>query len=99
MALVIRPIAAADTARAGQICHDAFGAIARQHNFPPDFPDPRVAIDLFSLLATHPGFYGIVAERDGVVVGSNFLDERGAIIGLGRSPSSRGRRTAASARR
>jgi GNAT superfamily N-acetyltransferase len=83
MALVIRPIAATDAVRAGQICHDAFGAIAGQHNFPPDFPDPQVAIDLFSLLVTHPGFHGIVAERDGVVVGSNFIDERGAIIGLG----------------
>ena len=83
MALVIRPIGPADAERAGQICHQAFAGIAGQHNFPSDFPDPRQAIDLMVRLAVHPGVYGIVAERDGVVVGSNFIDERGAIIGLG----------------
>lgn len=83
MALVIRPIAAADAERAGQICYQAFTAIAGQHNFPSDFPDPQRAIDLITRLAAHPGVYGVVAERDGVVIGSNFIDERGAIIGLG----------------
>jgi hypothetical protein len=34
-------------------------------------------------LIAHPGFFGIVAERDGVVVGSNFLDERSTIFGVG----------------
>jgi len=34
-------------------------------------------------LLNHPGFYGIVAELDGHVVGSNFLDERSHITGLG----------------
>jgi GNAT superfamily N-acetyltransferase len=83
MALAIRPIMAEDAERAGQICHEAFSAIADRHNFPSDFPDPRGAIDLIAWLAVHPGIYGIVAERDGVVVGSNFIDERGAIVGLG----------------
>src|SRR3954451_15011102 len=83
MALAIRPIMAQDAERAGQICHEAFSAIAGQHNFPSDFPNPQAAIGLITWLAAHPGIYGIVAERDGVVVGSNFIDERGAIIGLG----------------
>src|SRR3954451_852342 len=83
MALAIRPIMAQDAERAGQICHQAFSEIAGQQNFPSDFPDPRGAVDLMTRLAAHPGFYGIVAERDGVVVGSNFIDERGAIIGVG----------------
>ncbi len=30
-----------------------------------------------------PGFYGVVAEREGAVVGSNWLDERNAISGIG----------------
>jgi GNAT superfamily N-acetyltransferase len=36
-----------------------------------------------SALLAHPGIYGVVAEADGAVVGSNFLDERGAIAGVG----------------
>lgn len=83
MALVIRPIAPADVPEAGRICHDAFRAIAAQHNFPPDFPDPDVAAGLLGQLSGHPGFYGVVAELDGRVVGSNFIDQRSPIVGLG----------------
>jgi len=32
---------------------------------------------------THPGFFCVVAERGGRVVGSNCLDERSAIAGIG----------------
>jgi predicted N-acetyltransferase YhbS len=35
------------------------------------------------MMLGHTGFYGVVAELDGAVVGSNFLDERGAVFGLG----------------
>lgn len=83
MALVLRPIEPADVPAAGAICHDAFRAIAEQHNFPPDFPDRDVATGVISDLAVHPGFYGIVAEVDGKVAGSNFVDERSPIVGLG----------------
>ena len=67
----------------GRICHEAFTAIAAEHNFASDHPDPTVATALISRLAAHPGFYGIVAESDGKIIGSNFVDERGLIIGLG----------------
>jgi predicted N-acetyltransferase YhbS len=83
VAVAIRPISPADVPEAGRICHDAFRAIAAQHNFPADFPEPDVATGLLTMLTEHPGFYGIVAERDGVVVGSNFVDERSPIVGLG----------------
>jgi GNAT superfamily N-acetyltransferase len=83
MALVIRPITPADVAEAGRICHDAFRAIAAQHNFLADFPDPDAAIDLLTHLSGHAGFYGVAAELDGRVVGSNFVDERSPIVGLG----------------
>jgi GNAT superfamily N-acetyltransferase len=81
--IALRPIEPADVTEAGRICHDAFKAIAGQHNFPPDFREPEVAIDLLSRLTANLGFYGVVAERDGRVVGSNFVDERSPIIGLG----------------
>jgi GNAT superfamily N-acetyltransferase len=73
----------ADVPVAGRICHDAFRAIAAQHNFPPDFPDTVVSTDLLAFLNGHDGFYGVVAELDGTVVGSNFVDERSPVVGLG----------------
>lgn len=83
MPLALRPIRPADAPEAGRICHDAFKAIAGQHNFPPDFPEPDIAVGLLSRLSAHPGFYGAVAELDGRIVGSNFVDERSPIVGLG----------------
>lgn len=83
MAVAIRRAAAADAAECGRIICEAFGAIADQHNFPRDFPSTEVATDLASMLIAHPGFYGVVAEQDGRIIGSNFLDERSAIAGVG----------------
>jgi len=83
MALVLRPIEPADIPEAGRICHEAFTAIAAQHNFPPPSHDPGIAIGRLSQMCANPGFYGVVAEFNGTIVGSNFLDERSAIIGLG----------------
>src|SRR5690606_21982924 len=34
-------------------------------------------------LVTNPGFHGIVAERDGRIIGSTFLDERSTIVAIG----------------
>ena len=34
-------------------------------------------------MLSHPGFYSVVAEMDGRVVGSNFLDVRNTIAGVG----------------
>jgi GNAT superfamily N-acetyltransferase len=54
-----------------------------RHNFPQDFPSPDVASGLMSFLLAHPNFYSTVAEFDGRIVGSNFLDERSQIAGVG----------------
>src|SRR5262244_2156561 len=67
----------------GQVCFDAFYRINTDHGFPPDFPSPDVAVGLLSMLFSHPEFYCVVAESDGRLVGSNCLDERSAIAGLG----------------
>ena len=83
MNLTMRPGTADDAKACGTICYDAFKAIAEAHNFPPDFPSPDVAIGVLTWLLSHPGFYSVVAELDGRVVGSNFLDERSAIAGVG----------------
>ena len=83
MRLTLRSGAAADAGPCGKICYDAFNAICSQHNFPPDFPAPEVATFLFSMLLADPRFYSAVAELDGRIVGSNFLDERSCIYGVG----------------
>jgi GNAT superfamily N-acetyltransferase len=81
--LAIRPVATVDAAECGRIIHAAFAAIADQHNFPRDFPSAEVATGLASTLIAAPGFYGVVAEEDGRILGSNFLDERSPIAGVG----------------
>jgi predicted N-acetyltransferase YhbS len=72
-----------DAETCGNICFEAFGAIAREHMFPADIPAPEVGVGLVSMLLSHPGFYSVVAEVNGKVVGSNFLDERSTIAGVG----------------
>lgn len=81
--VVIRRAMPADAKACGRICYEAFRAIAVAHNFPPDFPDEERAIGVLSAMFSHPSFYCVVAERDGKPVGSNCLDERTPIAGLG----------------
>ncbi len=72
-----------DAPACGRICYDAFSAISDAHNFPRDFPSPEVAAGLLRMMIEHPGFYDVVAERDGEIIGSNFMDERSPILGIG----------------
>ena len=83
MNVVLRPGVPADAAVCGPICFEAFKAIDDEHNFPWDFPSAEVATGLLTMMLSNPGFYSVVAEEDGNVVGSNFLDERGPIVGVG----------------
>lgn len=83
MSVTLRAGVPADAEPCGVICYHAFRAIAEAHNFPHDFPTPEVAIRLLAALLAHHGFYAVVAELDGVVVGSNFVDERSTIAGIG----------------
>jgi GNAT superfamily N-acetyltransferase len=62
---------------------EAFKSISSQHNFPWDFPSVEIATEVTTSLLSNPGFYSVVAELDGRVVGSNFLDERNPISGVG----------------
>jgi hypothetical protein len=83
MGLQLRPGVRADSAECGRICFEAFKAVADRHHFQRDFPSAEVAAGLMSFLLSHPKFYKIVAEFEGRVVGSNFLDERSDIAGVG----------------
>jgi len=79
----IRPATPADAAICGQICFDAFTAISGQHGFPCDIPSPGAATGLLSMMFSHPSLYCIVAEKNRRVLGSNCLDERSTVFGVG----------------
>ena len=72
-----------DAQMCGRICYDAFKSISEAHGFAPDFPSPEAAIDVLTRLLANRNFYSVVAEIDGRIVGSNFLDERNSIAGVG----------------
>jgi|SRR5581483_7537601 len=67
----------------GQICFEAFRRINIEHGFPPDLPSADMAVRLLFNLFSHPRFYCVVAESDGELVGSNCIDERSPIAGIG----------------
>jgi len=72
-----------DNVICGQICYDAFAAINAAHNFPPDLPFVEAAIGVLSMMFSHPNFYCVVAEQESRIVGSNCLDERAIVSGVG----------------
>jgi len=80
---VLRRATPDDAAVCGRICYDAFSAINDAHGFEREFPSVDATVGLLRMLLEHNGFYGVVAERDGTVIGSNFLDERSTIVGVG----------------
>jgi GNAT superfamily N-acetyltransferase len=79
----LRAAVSADAAILGDICFRAFHALATAHGFAPDFPTAEAAIGMMRGLVVHRGFFSVVAEIDGRVVGSNFLDCRGPISAVG----------------
>jgi predicted N-acetyltransferase YhbS len=83
MNLILRLGQAADANACGEICYKAFKAIADQHNFPSDFPNPESAIGLMNYIFSGAGAYSVVAESDGQIVGSNFLWEDIFVAGIG----------------
>ncbi len=83
MELTVRPAVVDDVRECGRICYEAFAAIAERHGFAPDFPSAEFAARRLERLIAHPGFYSVVAEQDGRLIGSNFLEERSVIAGVG----------------
>src|SRR5687768_7986301 len=82
-AIHLRPGTLADAAACSRICYDAFKTFNDRHGFPPDFPSPEAAAGLMAMLLDNPHVYGVVAEANGRVVGSNFLWEAEPVMGVG----------------
>ena len=81
--IVVRTAVPEDAPACGRICYEAFAAISTAHGFPCDFPGPEATTGLLSRMFSHPGVYAVVAESGGRIVGSNLLDERSIIRGVG----------------
>jgi predicted N-acetyltransferase YhbS len=82
-AVSVRRAKPEDAPACGQICYEAFHKISTDHNFPPDVTAPEMGVGLLTRMFSQSGFYCVVAEADGRIVGSNCLDERDAIAGVG----------------
>jgi predicted N-acetyltransferase YhbS len=81
--VTIREASLADAGRCGEIFYSAFEAIARQHNFPVEPGSPEFTNYKIGELLESDGIFAIVAECEGTVVGSAFVDERAAVAGIG----------------
>jgi predicted N-acetyltransferase YhbS len=79
----IRRAKPADAAASGKICYEAFYRVNANHGFPPDLPSIEPAVDVLATMFGHSGFFCVVAEDDGRIVGSNCMDERSTIAGIG----------------
>lgn len=66
-----------------QVTYTAFRAFHQSRGFQPDFPSVEAALGLASAQLADPQTFGIVAERNGQIVGANFLTEGDPIRGVG----------------
>lgn len=82
-AVSIRRARPEDAPQCGHIGYKAFHKINSDHNFPPEMPAPEMGIGLLQMMFSHPSFYCVVAEMNGAIVGSNCMDERSSIVGIG----------------
>src|ERR671910_772977 len=81
--VTLREAQPGDAEACAQILFDAFGGLHDHHRFPRDFPALEAATGMMAMWVPHPSVWGVVAEVDGRIVGSNFLDERSPIRGVG----------------
>lgn len=79
----LRAATPTDADAIARIIHEAFAGIHDRHRFPRDFPTLDSAAQLAAAFIGHPSIWGVAATQDGRVVGSNFLDERDPIRGVG----------------
>jgi GNAT superfamily N-acetyltransferase len=81
--VTLREVEPEDVKECARICFEAFGGIDDYHRFPPDFPSVEFAEGLMQAFVGSPSTWGVVAEADGRIVGSNFLHEGDPIGGIG----------------
>lgn len=81
--IAVREATVEDADGCARIFYDAFESIAGRHNFPVE-PSSREFVRFkVSDMLSGEGFVGLIAERDGDVLGSAFVDQRASIGGVG----------------
>jgi predicted N-acetyltransferase YhbS len=81
--MTVRPVRAQDAAECGRIFYDAFASIATRHNLPIEPSSPEYTAFHVANMLADDSFAGVVAERDGLLVGCAFADEGGEVCGIG----------------
>jgi GNAT superfamily N-acetyltransferase len=70
----IRAILAADVEACGRAAYEAHRTVAAAHNYPPEHPSVEFSIGLIGNKLKDPNAWGILAEYDGRILGSVFLN-------------------------
>ncbi len=73
MSLIIRSIEQADAEACGKIGFQAHKAISSAHGYPSEQPSIEFAIGMITTLLSNQNSWGVLAERDGKILGSIFL--------------------------
>ncbi len=73
MSLKIRPVEENDVEACGKIGYEAHKSISSSHGYPSEQPSEEYAIGLIKMIIGNPNSYGVLAERQGKVLGSIFL--------------------------
>jgi GNAT superfamily N-acetyltransferase len=81
--VTVRQAAVQDADVCARIFYDAFTSIAARHNFPAEPPSREFTLFKVAEMLAGDGFSGLLAERDGEVLGSAFMDRRAMIAGVG----------------
>jgi GNAT superfamily N-acetyltransferase len=73
MSLIVRPIEQNDAESCGKIGYEAHKAISSAHGYPCEQPSEEFGIGLIKMLLGNPNSCGVLAERQGKILGSIFL--------------------------
>jgi predicted N-acetyltransferase YhbS len=74
MNLAIRPVRAEDVEACGRAAFNAHQQVAATHGFDPELPSLEFATGVINGRVSDPNAWGVVAERDGQIIGSVFLN-------------------------
>src|SRR5919198_4980570 len=73
MSLIVRPIERNDAEICGKIGYEAHKAISSAHGYPSEQPSEEFGIGLIRKLLCNANSWGVLAERQGRILGSIFL--------------------------
>ena len=72
--ITIRSIQNTDSEACGRIGYEAHRSVAAEHGYPSEQPSAEFATGLINMKINDPNAWGAVAESEGRVIGSIFLN-------------------------